>query len=268
MTCEEIQKAFSSYLDDQLSLSERAACDAHLQDCLVCRAQISEARLVLRRLRTLKRPAIPSNLAASINDALMIERAAMLRQPRLPLHVRVAEWLEPRVMPYTIGAFASILLFVAIYAPLHPYLVTLRQMETQSRGATEAFTPPTWVNDGGGFDVTKPLVSLEGYAASRLPYGVESPSLNPRGALAALVWNPSYGQPDDDDMIVVADVFSNGSASLAEVVQPPRNRRMLNDLQDALRKNPAFVPAALDQRPKTMRVVFVLQKVEVPETAF
>jgi len=268
MTCGEIQKAFSSYLDDQLSLAERAACDTHLQGCPVCRAQMAESRLILRRFAALRRPAAPRGLASSISDAMMIERAAVQRQPRLPFHVRFAEWLEPRVMPYTIGAFASILLFVAIYAPLHPYLVTLRQMENQPRGATESLTNPTWITDGGGFDVTKPVVSLEDYATSRLPYGVESPSLNPRGALAALVWNPAYGHADDDDMVVVADVFSNGSASLAEVVQPPRNPRMLNDLQDALRKNPAFVPAALDQRPKTMRVVFVLQKVEVPEPAF
>ncbi len=267
MTCEEIQKAFSSYLDDQLSLAERAVCDTHLHGCPVCRAQIAESRLILRRLGALKHPAIPPDLAASISDALMIESAAAERQPRLPFYVRIAEWLEPRIMPYTIGAFASILLFVAVYAPLHPYLVTLRQMESQSRGASESLTNPTWVSDSGGFDVTKPVVSLEDYAASRLPYGVESPSLNPRGALAALVWNPA-GRADDDDMVVVADVFSNGSASLAEVVQPPRNPRMLNDLQDALRKNPAFVPAALDQRPKTIRVVFVLQKVEVPEPAF
>lgn len=262
MTCKETQKAFSLYLDDRLSLAGRAACDTHLRECPVCRAHLAESRLILRRLAALECPVPPLDLAASISDALMIERDAAQRQPRLPIYVQIAQWLEPRVMPYTIGAFASVLLFVAIYAPLHPYLVTLRQMESHSRRAPESF-----VAESGEFDVTQP-VSLAGYAASRLPYAAESPSLNPRGALAALVWSPSYGGADDDDLIVVADVFSNGSASLAEVVQPPRNRRLLNDLQDALRKNPAFVPAALDQRPKTMRVVFVLQKVDVPEQAF
>ena len=69
-------------------------------------------------------------------------------------------------------------------------------------------------------------------------------------------------------MIVVADVYSNGTASLAEVVEPPRNRRMVEDLQDALRKNPAFVPASLDRRPQTMRVVFVLQKMNVADDSY
>jgi hypothetical protein len=69
-------------------------------------------------------------------------------------------------------------------------------------------------------------------------------------------------------MIVVTDVFANGRASLADVVHPPRDRRMLSDFQDALRQNAAFVPAYYDRRPETMRVVFVVQKVDVPERNF
>jgi hypothetical protein len=116
--------------------------------------------------------------------------------------------------------------------------------------------------------VTRPL-SPDLAAAARSNWGPESPTLNPRGALAALTLAPPRdGNPDDDDMIVVADVYSNGSASLAEVVEAPRNRRMVEDLQIALRKNPAFVPASLDRRPQTMRVVFVLQKMNVAETSY
>ncbi|HET6891507.1 MAG TPA: hypothetical protein VFH31_10425, partial [Pyrinomonadaceae bacterium] len=84
----------------------------------------------------------------------------------------------------------------------------------------------------------------------------------------------SYAYPrpdrneDADDMIVVADVFSNGAASLADVVQPPRNRKMLNDFQTALRQDAAFVPASMDRRPDTMRVVFSVQKVDVRDRNF
>ncbi|MCV5540118.1 hypothetical protein OFN30_32795, partial [Escherichia coli] len=69
-------------------------------------------------------------------------------------------------------------------------------------------------------------------------------------------------------MVVVADVFSSGYASLAEVVQPPRDRRALEELEEALRRAPAFVPATLDQRPQTMRVVFVVHRVDVREKSF
>ncbi len=106
------------------------------------------------------------------------------------------------------------------------------------------------------------------YAAERAPYSAESPSLNPRGALARLAGSPSTGGPDDDDMIIVADVYGNGRASLAEVIEAPRNPRMLDELQDALRKNPAFVPATYDRRPQTMRVVFALQKMQVEDRTY
>jgi hypothetical protein len=120
-------------------------------------------------------------------------------------------------------------------------------------------------------DINQP-VTPENYAAMRAPYAEQSPSLNPDGALAALTG--SYARPDEakyqdgDDMIVVADVFSNGAASLAGVVQAPRDRRMLDDFELALRQNAAFVPASLDRRPDTMRVVFAVQKVDVWERNF
>ena len=69
-------------------------------------------------------------------------------------------------------------------------------------------------------------------------------------------------------MIVVTDVFSDGSASLAEVVQPPRDKRMLDEFESALRQNAAFVRASLDGRPDTMRIVFSVQKVDVDEREF
>jgi len=50
-------------------------------------------------------------------------------------------------------------------------------------------------------------------------------------------------------MMIVADVFTNGSASLANVMQAPRDRRMLQDFERALRQDAAFVPASVDRRP-------------------
>src|SRR5262249_62343373 len=121
------------------------------------------------------------------------------------------------------------------------------------------------------YDLCEP-VSQQAFADSRAPFGEQSPSLNPGGALAALT--RAYSQPhasyygdgdgDGDDMIVVTDVFSNGSASLADVVQPPRDKRMLAEFESALRRNAAFVPASFDRRPDTMRVVITLgPKVQV-----
>lgn len=269
MTCEESKKAFSPYLDDDLSREAGDALGEHLAVCPPCRSELEATRALIRSLSLVSRPAAPPELAVSITNALVIERAARRARPPLPLPVRVLRWIEPRMMPYAVGAFYSMLLFVAVFAAIRQPMRLLHTLEQAER--LEAGLPynVTWVDGRGGYDVTRPL-SPELYAsAARAPFSVESPTLNPRGALARLaLTTPSVGEPDEDDMVVVADVYGNGSASLAAVVEAPRNPRMLDDLQDAFRKNPAFVPASLDRRPQTMRVVFVLQKMNVPEESY
>ncbi|HEX8474695.1 MAG TPA: zf-HC2 domain-containing protein [Pyrinomonadaceae bacterium] len=255
MNCEETQKAFSLYVDDALGATARSGVDAHLEVCPVCRVQLNEMRAVVRGLSALPRPVVPTTLAASISDVLMVERAARATKATRPLDVRIARWLEPYLMPYAVGALASLILFVAVVGALRSPLGLLRDL---------AYADTNFV---GGYDVTQPLTP-ENFAADRAPFAIESPSLNPRGALAQLAWTPSSGLPGDDDMIVVADVYGNGRASLAAVMEPPRNRRAVEEFEDALRKNPAFVPASLDRRPQTMRVVFVLQKMNVEERSY
>jgi hypothetical protein len=172
-------------------------------------------------------------------------------------------------MPYSVGAVYSAVLFVAVFAGLRQQLHVLRNLaEAQALESSQPYSV-TWIDTRGGYDVTRPLAPDLAAAVRANSFGPESPTLNPRGALAALTVSPPRdGNPDDDDMIVVADVYSNGTASLAEVVEAPRNRRMVDDLQTALRKNPAFVPASLDRRPQTMRVVFVLQKMNVADNSY
>jgi hypothetical protein len=268
MFCKETQQSLSLYVDDQLPLPVRVACDEHLRECPVCRAELAEMNSLSQGLRSLARPVPPQGLADSINDALMIEAGARLRQPALPLGVRLSRWLRPRVMPYTIGSFASVILFTLMFSALRPHLKALSEIAAAAREDERGNYKIVYVGiEGEGPDINQPITP-ELFAAQRSPFNNESPSLNPRGALAALTREHSRGDAGDDDMIVVTDVYSNGRASLADVVHPPRDRRMLDDFQDALQKNAAFVPASFDRRPQTMRVVFVVQKVEVPEQNF
>ncbi|HEV3468802.1 MAG TPA: zf-HC2 domain-containing protein [Pyrinomonadaceae bacterium] len=269
MTCEESKKAFSPHLDGALSREAGDALGEHLAVCPPCRAELEATRSLIRSLSLVSRPAPPADLAASIASALVIERAARRARPQLPLPVRILRWVEPRVMPYAVGAFYSMLLFVAVFAAIRQPMRLLRNLAEAERLEAGLPANAVWVDAGGGFDVTRPLSPELSAAAARAPFSVESPTLNPRGALAQLaLTTPSSRNPDDDDMIVVADVYGNGRASLAAVVEPPRNPRMLEDLQDAFRQNPAFVPASLDRRPQTMRVVFVLQKMNVPDASY
>ncbi len=264
MLCEEAKRSLSLYIDDALTLPARVALDEHLNVCPVCRAEVIALRTLSRELGMMARPVPPSDLTFAINNALAIEAAARRQSPTIAFGDRLARFLEPRLMPYSIGSVASVILFVAMFAGLRPHFVALREAAAQNSAVYVIPAP-------AGYDLTKPVNSID-FAASRAPFAEQSPSLNPKGALATLT--RSYADPrpnryeDADDMIVVADVFSNGAASLADVVQPPRNRQMLNDFQTALRQDAAFVPASMDRRPDTMRVVFSVQKVDVRERNF
>ena len=258
MTCEETRQALSSYVDDCLSLPARVAVDEHLDRCPVCRAEVAELRALTRSLSSMTRPVAPRDLAVTISDLLTIEAAARRQAPNPKLSYRIARFLEPRLMPYTVGSFASVIMFFLMLNALRPHFVALREASIQNSGSVFLLRATDPI-----YDLYQPK-SPEDFAASRAPYAEQSPSLNPEGKLAALTRAYLHPHPssysDADDMIVVTNVFSNGTASLAEVVQPPRDRRMLDEFESALRQDAAFVKASLDRRPDTMRVVFTVQK--------
>lgn len=264
MSCEETTELLSQFIDDVLPPPVRATVDEHLDRCPVCRSHTAELRSLSRSLRQLSRPVAPLELASSINDALMIEAAARRQSPQRSVREQLAMWLEPRLMPYSVGSLASVVLFFSMFVALSPHFMALQRAARQMETVLVFRSSP-------GYDLNQ-AVSSEDFSARRAPFAEQSPSLNPGGALAALTG--SYANPhlnvnqDGDDMIVVADVFSNGAASLADVVQAPRDRQMLADFEIALRQSAAFVPASLDRRPDTMRVVFTVQKVDVRDRSF
>jgi hypothetical protein len=264
MSCEETTRLLSQYIDDVVSLPVRVGIDDHLDQCPVCRTQVSELRSLTRSFRQLSRPVAPADLASSITDALMIEAAACRQVPSRSLRESVALWLEPRLMPYGVGSLASLVLFVSMFVALRPHFEALQRAAQRNNSVLA-------LQANQEYDLNQP-VSPADFSAKRAPFAEQSPSLDPSGALAVLT--SSYLHPhtdsyqDSDDMIVVADVFSNGSASLADVVQAPRDKRMLEEFEVALRQSAAFVPASWDRRPGTMRVVFSVQKVDVRDRSF
>jgi hypothetical protein len=73
-------------------------------------------------------------------------------------------------------------------------------------------------------------------------------------------------QLDDEEVVVVADVFENGAARVTNVVEPSKSRSTMAKLMRALdgdRTAPPFVPANLDNRSDLVRVVLKFQSVHV-----
>jgi anti-sigma factor RsiW len=271
MSCDAIQYLLSLYVDDGLTSTERDSCYQHLEVCPVCRAHVDQLRTVRGSLAMLSKPVPPPEMVPAINAALAV-KAAEVRAHRNASTVDLVndwalKWLQPRPMRYAFSSLASIIIFSAVFAALRPHMIALREATIAFDQIQITTVPDNFVITG--YDITKPI-SSESYAALRTPYNSESPSLNPAGALALLSWgpHPDHQAGSQDDMVIVADVFTNGSASLANVVQAPRDRQMLHDVEKALRQDAAFVPASLDRRPESMRVVFSVQRVDVHERGY
>ncbi len=104
------------------------------------------------------------------------------------------------------------------------------------------------------------------YAQSRMAVSAESPSVNPQGALIALTKSLIRGGMKDEEVVVVAEVFSSGLAKVTEVVEPSQDRNAIRELKKALQSDAAyspFVPAVMENRPENMVVVLKFQSVNV-----
>ncbi len=181
---------------------------------------------------------------------------------------QIREWLALGVMPYGVGAVASLLVaftFISVmYSGIGVSDPLSASMRKNSPGA-----PLLAANKNPFHETILPELSQTDYAFSRADVGGESPSLNPQGALIALTKSLVRGRMKDDEVVVVADVFGDGLAQIAEVVEPSRDRRAVSELQKALDSDPAyapFVPANLDKRSDNIRVVLRFQSVDVSTT--
>ena len=154
----------------------------------MCREHVVELRQVRSSLATLSKPAPPADLVSSINLALAAEAARQKASRQDTTLDRFNDWalrwLQPRPMRYAFSSFASIIIFSCVFAALRPHMIALHE-------ATLAFEQIQLTGSPGdpydviAFDINKPI-SPESYAALRTRFSSESPSLNPRGALASL----------------------------------------------------------------------------------
>jgi len=115
------------------------------------------------------------------------------------------------------------------------------------------------------------LATLDGatfkYAAERSDVAQESPSLNPNGALVAMTSAMARSGGKNREIVLVADVFSDGIARINEVVQPSPDEKTMRALEKAMEQvpdtSPAFVPATLDNRSNVVQIVLKIHEVDV-----
>lgn len=261
MRCEDLQFDLSLPFDG-LPSHNREVLDAHLATCPLCRQRASDLRELSRDLGALSRPELPPALLTSIRATVSDRLGARNMSPAIYTLENRKPWSQKWLVPSTIGAFASVLFGMTFLWSLMMAGGSDGRPAVYVRGGTSdpsVLLAPGQIGDG------IPLSSLD-YAIARRDVGGESPSLNPNGALVALTRSLVRGEMKDDEVVVVADVFGNGLAQIAEVIEPSRDRLAVGELDRALRSDPSyapFVPANMDLRSDSVRVVLKIQNVSV-----
>jgi hypothetical protein len=257
MKCPDVQDNLAVYTDGRLTREESRTVAGHLEGCPLCRERLAEYREIGVSLRRLERPAIRAGVRADLKRAVVSETRTT-RRTWLPFAPDVREFLTMRVLPYGLGAFASIVICGAFLAMMFANLF-IKGPATSREPALLAANHHPFVDPGD--------VSATDFVQSRLGLAGESPSINPQGALVALTRSfVDTGLKGNDEVVVVADVYSDGLAQIAEVVEPSRNGRMVNELERALDSSPGntpFVPSTMEERPESVRVVLKFQSVDV-----
>ncbi len=260
MKCQEIQFDLPLYSDDLLSDERRAAIDGHLETCPLCRQSLSDYHEIRSGLRSLTRPVPAASQLSALRQMISANLRPQYSAPYFALVETRRSFRDIWLMPYAVGSFAS-LLFAAsllwlLFSPLNRTEFAYLSERKADPDSASIFTNGDHSAEISPFD----------YASSRISVSAQSPSVNPRGALIALTKSLVRGEMRDDEVVVVADVFGNGLADIAEVVEYPHDREKITELQKALRSDPdyaPFVPAKMDGRATSVRVVLKLQSVNV-----
>lgn len=265
MKCKDLRTELALYADGRLSDELSAAVRDHLPVCPMCRERLSQMSRLKAELREMTRPVLKASELASLRAAV----SAAARTAQAPQFVSLEEQrpsgslISRWFMPVLTGAAASVLLTGSLLVATigSDFQNGIVEAAAAARRSGSSSVPAT----GEPFVVSDQTPA--DYAASRMLVSAESPSINPAGSLAALSLPQTPGHPhENDELVIVADVFGNGLAHIAQVIEPSRSSRSIAELRKALESDPSsapFVPAKLDGRSEKMRVVLRIQSVNV-----
>lgn len=264
MFCENLQFNLPLYSDDVLTTEERAVLDEHLAQCPLCRQKLADFQALRNNLRVLPRPEFSAEILNKVRKTVAEELSATETKPVFLFSDTVQNWVQMRLMPYSVGTVASLILGFSLLWALFSGIPRVEQnngfVTNNTRDNSTIFIA------NADADKTVGDLASDEFPELDLQISNAAPSVNPSGALIALTKSFVRGSMKDDEVVVVADVFGNGLAQIAEVVEPTNDWKTVNALDKALMDDPdfaPFIPAKADHRSETVRVIFKIQRVEV-----
>lgn len=263
MKCEELQINLPLFIDDILSDNECSLLKEHLPRCPLCRQKLSEYRELRNDLRVISRPAVPFALLQNVKNAVSAKIG--YSQPMFsPLFTEsFAERIRHFIMPYSVATFASLLIVVSLFL-----LIDLQPDSNSLEVALfeQSETSSAVLLANSNTDKVRKNLSLDSDSFQGITLTDTPPSINPKGALVALTKSFVQGKMKDEEVVVVVDVFSNGTAKVSGVVEPPKDEQTMWEIQNALETNSvdaSFLPAKADERSDKVTFIFKIQRVDV-----
>lgn len=225
MKCENLQFNLSLYIDNILADEERGMIDKHLVQCPLCRQKLDDFGALRQNLRQISQPVMPKDLLASVKNAMAAELAPTAPQKKHYFSQSFLEFLQMRVMPYAVGTAASLIFgFSLLWILLLGNQQTAQITGFSDRVGQVPVLLPSRPSLSDGEITQADFVAGRGLVSS------ESPSINPQGALIAMTKAFVNGKGKGNEVVVVADVFSNGLANIEEVVAPLDNEQAIFEL--------------------------------------
>lgn len=264
MKCSEIQFDLTLFGDNVLSAERSEIISEHLNRCPLCRQNLTELQTLKQSLRSLPRPVLDSQKVDTLRMAVTRQLNGHRETPAFQLLQDRRKWVDVWLMPYAVGAMATVLLGMTMTW----FVVTgeVRTANYQPSRSTASESQITVLSPLVPPVVSDSEIDPKEYARSRSVYSFESPSLNPKGKLVELTETIMHDDTKNDEVVVVADVYGDGRAEIANVVERSSNRNAIPELQKAMSSgapNSPFVPASFDNRSEPVRVVFKIQNVNV-----
>jgi hypothetical protein len=264
MKCRDIRSDLQELADGSLSDERAAAVSGHLITCPLCREELSLIKELRNDLRSMPRPEFNPNVLSRLRSAVASELSPAYGYPTFRLIEGKTDWWQKWFMPTAVGTFASlvfgIMLLGVILIPADVPTDLAFDTAERIRTSDPLFLANLDTSLGDQF------ITPQQFAHSRGDVAPESPSINPAGTLAQITNAGSRQTNRDEEFVVVADIYKDGDARIAKVVEYSRDKKMMERLQAAFRPDrfaPPFVPASLDNRGDVVRVILKFQNVNV-----
>ncbi|MFV0389117.1 MAG: anti-sigma factor family protein [Pyrinomonadaceae bacterium] len=261
MNCERIESELALYLDDEFPIADRLRVEEHLSKCPNCRAKLDQFKQITYTLRTAQFPPVPIEISARIRAAIevaAIRRTGALNSPRFRTFPErnLSEKFHHWLMPYSLGSIAAVIFVFVLFIGLTTTKDAADTIaKTEDSDYTQLIVANSFNSDAFALPGDPP-VALEGF----------TPRINPRGAIYSLATSLANGEVHDEELVLVANVFGNGIATLNQLVKAPKDKHELDEIKAAFSSDPnkaPFLPPTLNQDSKAVKVVVKIQWVNV-----